>query len=195
MEKNISKELIIKTVLSLIDENGGIKDVNLRGIAKRIGCNHTNLYNYFNSLDDIFWGALGQAITNMIDYVCDNLDEINTRERFRVFISNLIDFSMEHPGLYRLIWLEHLKGKPSAEIINIIFSAPKRFGKEIVAVSDNAISEEKARYIGNIIYKYIHGELCEWINDRSFINSKGEVKNIIVSNTIHLYKLMIKEEL
>lgn len=192
-KKNISKELIIRTTLSLIEENEGIKDVNLRGIAKRIGCNHTNIYNYFSSLDEIFWEALEQAVLDMIDYVYAKLvDELNLEERFFLFISNIINFTIEHPGLHRLIWLEPLRGKPSLDVLNILNNASKRFNIEIINASNNMISQEKADFVGNVIHGYLHGELCKWINNRSFINNKEEIKNIILSNVKYIYQLLVK---
>jgi AcrR family transcriptional regulator len=192
-KKSISKELIIKTTLGLIEENGGIKDVNLRGIAKRIGCNHTNMYNYFDSLDEIFWEALVQVLLNMIDYVDANLEgELDPEYRFYLMISNIIDFTMEHPGWFRLIWLEPLRGEPSSEVINILYKPGESLNAEIIKGSNNMLSQEKASSISNIIHGYVHGELCKWLNNRSFINSKEEMKKLIIFNVKQLYQLLSK---
>ena len=53
----ISKELIVETALALINEEGSSSKVNLREIARRLGCAHTNIYNYYPSLDEL----LGRA--------------------------------------------------------------------------------------------------------------------------------------
>lgn len=194
-KKNISKELIIRNALILIEENRGIKDVNLRGIAKRIGCNHTNLYNYFDSLDEIFWEALGKALIDMTDYVYINsAAEIDLQEKLYLSISNIISFAMEHPGLYRLIWLESLNGKPSSEITNILHNSSKRFITEIIDTCNSKLTQEKAEFIANIIQGYLHGELCKWINNRILINDKDEIKDVILSNFKHVYQLLIKED-
>ncbi|MDZ4957160.1 TetR/AcrR family transcriptional regulator, partial [Clostridium perfringens] len=39
---------------------------------------------------------------------------------------------------------------------------------------------------------YLHGELCKWINNRSFISTREETKAIILSNIKYLYKLLIQ---
>ncbi|MBW9153485.1 TetR/AcrR family transcriptional regulator [Clostridium estertheticum] len=194
-KKDINKEIIIKTTLRLIGENEGIKDVNLRGIAKKIGCSHTNLYNYFSSLDEIFWEALGYVLLKMIDYVEIGLDsESNSEENFYLYLSNIIDFSMDHPGWYRLIWLESIGGSPSPEVIKILHKPNQKFCDALIKASSDNFSKEKAKFISDILHSYSHGELCKWINDRSFVLGKSETKIKIFSNLKLLYKLLIQEE-
>ncbi|UZW14131.1 TetR/AcrR family transcriptional regulator [Clostridium pasteurianum] len=193
--KNVSKEIIIETTLRLIEEKGGIKDVNLREIAKNIGCAHTNLYNYFNSLDEIFWEALGQVLLKMIDYVDVNLAyETDPEEKLYLALSNIIDFSMDHPGWYRLIWLEAIDGTPSSEVNEILHLPTRGFNAMLIKLSNNKLSEERANLIGDILMTYLHGELCKWINNRSFKNSSSETKMSVFSNLKYLYKLLIQRE-
>lgn len=189
---NISKEIILETVLSLVDENGGIKNVTLRDIAKRLGCAHTNLYNYMSSLDEIFWESLGKVLLKMIDYVDANLhNETDSEESFYLILTNIIDFSMDHPGWYKLIWLESINGNPSEEVSEILRKPGEGFTYGLIKASKNKISEEKANLIGEILHCYLHGELCKWINNRNFINSKEETKTKILSNLKYLYKSLI----
>ncbi|WP_411167546.1 TetR/AcrR family transcriptional regulator [Clostridium sp. MB05] len=189
-KKHVSKEIILETTLSLIDKNEGIKDVTLRDIAKKVGCAHTNLYNYFSSLDEIFWEALGKVLLIMMDYSSDSLsNEKDDEEKFFLILSNLIDFSTEHPGWYRFIWFESIGGKPSPEVTKILNKPGEGFS-ELIKISNKNISNEKANYIGNILHSYLHGELCKWINNRSFINTREETKAIVLSNLKYLYKLL-----
>lgn len=192
-KKAISKEIIIETVLQLIEENEGIKDVNLRGIAKKIGCAHTNLYNYFDSLDEVFWEALGQVLLKMIDYVDSNLAaETDNEEKFYLVLSNILDFSMKHPGWYRLIWLESIDGEPTPKIIQILHKLSEGLNEDLIKASDNKLTEEKANLIDDILHTYLHGELCKWINNRGFTNSIEETKTKILLNLKYLYKLLIQ---
>lgn len=194
-KKNISRELIIRTTLGLIEEKEGIKGVNLRVIANKINCNHTNLYNYFDSLEEIFWESLGQAILIMIDYVESNISlDTNREDSVYLLMSNILDFSMKYPGWYRLIWLEPLHGEPSVDIINILHIPTQKFNEAIIKTNTTIISQEKASYIGNIIHSYMHGELCKWINKRSFFHNNEETKKMILSNAKHLYQLLLKED-
>ncbi len=191
-KKHVSKEFIVETTLSLIDRNEGMKDVTLRDIAKEVGCAHTNLYNYFSSLDEIFWEALGQVLLIMMDYSSNGLsNQKDDEERFFLMLSNLIDFSMQHPGWYRFIWFKPIGGNPSPEVTKILNKSGDGFS-QLIKMSNNNISNEKANSVGNILHSYLHGELCKWINNRSFINKEEETKTIIFSNLKYLYKLLIQ---
>lgn len=191
-KKHVSKEIILEATLSLIDKNEGIKNVTLRDIAKKIGCAHTNLYNYFSSLDEIFWESLGQVLLMMMDYSSKGLsNEKDDEGRFFLILSNLIDFSMEHPGWYKFIWFESIGGNPSPEVTKILHKPGEGFS-EFIKAGNNNISNEKANLIGDMLHSYLHGELCKWINNRTFTNRREETKIMILSNLKHLYKLLIQ---
>ncbi|WP_297428049.1 TetR/AcrR family transcriptional regulator [Clostridium sp.] len=193
-KKNISKELIIETTLALIEENDGMRDVNLRGIAKRIGCNHTNLYNYFDGLDEIFWESLGQAIRNMVEYSDSNLDKTDDlEEKLYLLLANMIDFSFQHVSWYRLMWLDNIKGEPSSEVFEVIKNAGEKFNEKILKACSNRINKKRAEEVGDILFGYLNGEICKWISHRGFEDSEEKVKTKILLNLKHLYKLLIQE--
>lgn len=98
---------------------------------------------------------------------------------------------MEHPGWYRFIWFEGIGGNPSAEVTKILNKPGEGFS-DLIKMSNKNITNERANYIGNILHSYLHGELCKWINNRSFINTREETKAIILSNLKYLYKLLIQ---
>lgn len=191
-KNNINKEIILETALRLIDENDGIKNVTLRDIAKKIGCAHTNLYNYFDSLDEIFWEALAKVLIMEMDYVpIDLKSEGDKEEKLYSCLNSLVDFSMEHPGWYKLVWLETLRGNPSPRVNEILRKPGTKLVETIIQVNNNKLSKENANLIGDILHGYLHGELCKWINNRSFLNSREETKIKILSNLKYLYKLML----
>lgn len=191
-KKHISRELILETTLSLIDENRSIRDVSLRVIAKKVGCAHTNLYNYFGSLEEIFWETLGELLLIMIEFCGRGLDK-EKEDEIRIFLvfSNLIDFCMNHPGWYSFIWFENIGGKPSPRVVEIL---KKPGGKltDLIQMANN-ISQERAKLIYDILHSYMHGELSKWINKRSFINNKEEIKKVILFKINYLYKLLMQD--
>jgi AcrR family transcriptional regulator len=193
-KNSINKETILRITLHLIEEKGGIKNVTLRDIAKKIECAHTNLYNYFTSLDELFWESLGEVLIIMMNYTDLGLkSNTNPEENIYLLLSNLIDFSMDHPGWYRLIWLDSIGGTPSIEVIKILHKPGEEFCAELIKAGNN-ISKEKANSISDILHCYLHGELCKWINKRSFIDSREEIKIKILSNLKYMYRSLIKEE-
>lgn len=191
--KSLTRDIILETAVRLIDENNGIKDVTLRHIAKKLGCAHTSLYNYFDSLDDIFWESLGKVIIMMLDHSeYDVSKEVYAEEKFLLIMSNIIDFSIDHPGWYKLIWLETLNGNPSDNVRKILEQPIKKFTDDLMNASNNVFSQEKAKRYCDILLRYLHGELCVWINNRNIINNdRVDLKGKIISNLRFLYNLLI----
>lgn len=188
MKKEKNKDIILEKTLNLIDERNGIKDVTLRDIAKKVGCAHTNLYNYFGSLDDIFWEALGNVLNKMMEFSVEGLDnEKDAEKALNILLSRLIDFSISHPGWYRLIWLDSLSGEPSPKIVKILKTPSVRFEGFIKAAMGET-TQEKAHSVANIMMCYLHGELCIWLNGRSLADDKGNEKKRILSNIQKIYK-------
>ena len=108
--------------------------------------------NLSNSLDEIFWESLGQAILNMIEYSDSNLDRIDdSEEKLYLLLSNMIDFSFQHPSWYRLIWLEHIKGEPSNEVFEVIKNGSEKFNEKIFKSCNNKIGKKKAEEIADIL--------------------------------------------
>ena len=192
-KKQVNKEIIIETALRLIDEKQGIKEVTLRDIAKEIGCAHTNLYNYFGSLDEIFWESLSKLLSLMMDY--SNLGESGQQQgekKIYLTISKVIDFFMEHPGWYRFMWFDSLGGRPSPELATSIHRPGEGF-VTLVKMANSEIDDDKAKQVANILHSYFHGEFCKWINNRGLVERDGEgTKAMILTNVKALYNLLIQ---
>ncbi len=193
-KKDVSKELIIETTLRLIEENRGIKDVNLRGIAKEIGCAHTNIYNYFNSFDEMIWEALEHILLKMIDYVDLNIvSTVNDEERFYSALEAILNFSLKHPEWYRIVWFESIGGKPSHKTTQILTTPTEGLNYLLIKASGEMLTEEKVNIVANILHSYLHGEICKWISERGPTSSIEETGKTVLSNLKLLYKLLIKE--
>ncbi|WP_175413052.1 TetR/AcrR family transcriptional regulator [Clostridium sp. AWRP] len=191
-KSQITKEIILEKTLQLVDENEGIKNVTLRDIAKNVGCTHTNLYNYFGSLSEIFWEALGQVLIKMINYSRDNLTFKDDPEKdYYVILSNFIDFSLDHIGLYKLLRMESIDGEPPSEVMNIVTSARKEFDKNILEAARGKLSEERASFVSDVFFAYLHGEISLWINKRRLRVSKEDTKAKILSNLKQLFQELV----
>ena len=95
-------ERYVETTLELIAERGSSAEVNLREISRRIGCAHTNAYNYFESREDLLWHALRRVVELYCDAVSAGLnDGLSGHAYFRQVFGNMIEWSVENPGLHR----------------------------------------------------------------------------------------------
>ncbi|MBM7540751.1 TetR/AcrR family transcriptional regulator [Amphibacillus cookii] len=193
-KKKISKDRIVNTLLVKVEENQSIKDVNLRGIAKAMGCAHTNIYNYFNNFSEIIWTALGQILSNMIDDVEARVAlGKNDQERFFIALDTIISFSLDHPGWYRLVWLESIDGEPPEEIAMILTKPTAGFEELLSKASGEHLTDIDVSRIANMLHSYMHGEICQWLSGRAKEKQKKELRAEILSNLKQMYQLLTQE--
>lgn len=97
-------ERYIEATLTLIAERGGSAQVNLREISRRIGCAHTNVYNYFEDREGRLLHALRRALRQYGDAITTGLDDTLSGQAFlRRMIRNMIEWPIQNPGLHRFI--------------------------------------------------------------------------------------------
>jgi len=164
IEKNrinkITPDLLLDLTLEMIDEHQSSKGVNLREIAKRAGCAHTNIYNYFKNLEELIWHALAKAYKLLGQYTIKKIGpEYNPSQFFVKLIESQIDFALEHPGLHRFMWLEPAPGSPPKSVMKYWNKFLQDFVLMIFALSDKKLSQNQCESIAEIILGYIHGEI------------------------------------
>ncbi|SDN86703.1 TetR/AcrR family transcriptional regulator [Acetanaerobacterium elongatum] len=191
--KNIGREQIVETATRLIDENNGTRNVTLREIAKELNCAHTNLYNYFGSLDEIYWAVLAEIIDRMLSYMNQPSDTAKTPEdNLFLKLSRFIDFYIDHPGWYRLAWLEPLNGNAPPDVEQAIGRPMQEFAQVLTLACPKPLTLRETQEICNILFMYTFGELGVWINHRTFETNLTVMKENIAGNTKRLYHLLIK---
>lgn len=186
-----AEQRLVAAALDLIVRNGGCRGVNLRQIAARAGCAHTNAYNYFASLEELLWAALHQAL---------ELQFANTEralrahtaaaDPLRALLTAQIAFAQKNPGLYRLFWMEPLTGKPSPAVLQRLDEMRKiwvrQLGERLAALR----SRTDPVWAGQIIHGYFHGEVCKLIGRHAFLPESADDRARIVANTLALVDLV-----
>jgi AcrR family transcriptional regulator len=179
----------IEAMLETISEKGGLTGVNLRMVSKKIGCAHTNAYNYFDGYDGLIFAAYDRALVLYGLSVIKGLDEIEDGgEYFITFIKNIITFAIENPGYYRFI------GSDSFDIENLSIETIQKaielktfFLDVFYSVTKPLLDKKEADENANILMSYIDGELFNIINKRAFPDD--DTANRMIFNTIKLVKL------
>jgi len=178
-KQNLSKEIIINKTLELIEEKQSIQKINLRKIAKELNCAHTNLYNYFSSYNNLLWNALAEAIKimNQSIFTQNNLEKI---------IDSFIQFSIEHKGLYRLIWYEKVEGEVPKDVKELLLEPQRKTYENLKDQYENWNLVSKKIQVS---LAYVHGEITIMINNRNGGNSLDELawKNSIKKNAINIF--------
>ena len=159
------KEDIIFAALSLLEETGDISQLNLRKITRRAGCAHTNAYNYFHNFEALKWELLAQALTLLENYM---FEKTSTGPDALILISRYISFAIEHPALYKLIWITDLEPDAAPKDTGFLRRIPMRFA--------DSIPMEKA----DLLHSYIHGKLLNIIFSRLPSENIEEQKKIML---------------
>lgn len=157
------KDQILKAAFSLLEEEGDASALNLRKIAKRAGCAHTNVYNYFPNFEALKWVMLEQALGMLDEFMFKS-----SEDEALLLISRYIDFALSRPALYRLIWVTELDPAAAPDDTDFLTRIPGRL--------EGAMDNKKA----DIVHCYLHGKLLNLIFSRYPAEDAGRQKEMIM---------------
>lgn len=193
MQNKITKELIIEKTLELIKENEGSIHVNLRKIAKELGCNHTNIYNYFSSREDLLLHTMIDLI-NQIRKSGIIKDNTSSAENIiKTYTKYIISFAVNNSGWYKFIWFENFNKSDLDKFLGE-YVRPEFIMKEPLEAMLPNLSQNEIRHILMLMHGYIHGEISKYICSRSTIESEEDLSNIIIANIDFLLQNIIQKE-
>ena len=186
-----TSERFVETTLELISEQGGSEQVNLREISRRIGCAHTNLYNYFPSYQDLLWEAFRRGLLRYGEALTSGLDsDLGPAEYLERVITNLARYPQDQPGLYRLIASDPMPIDEIPDDILTTVEAMKTWLADTVhVVSGSALSTHDATTIADIVLAYVDGETLNLINER--VIPGEDVHGRIVENALRIHRLLV----
>lgn len=196
MSKGITKENIVNTTLNLIRDKENIRSVNLREIARVLGCAHTNLYNHFADLDGILWYALDEILIRSADFILIDIDSIKEPDRkLKHFYKQFIDFYLENRGWFRLFWMEKLHGERSdknrsltADIVGKYVAVLTLLFEKLYHVK---LTNKQVMYALHTVHCYMHGEISIFISGRGLISEEKEFKEYILGECLKLSRLLV----
>lgn len=189
--RRTTEQRLVAATLDLIVRNGGCRGVNLRQIAARARCAHTNAYNYFDSLEGLFWAALLQALEfQAVETERKLRSAAGVAEPLRTLLTANITFAQKNPGLYRLFWFEPLTGKPPPCLLQRLDDMRQLWVRLIGARLGALRSTTDAKWAGQIIHGYFHGEVCKLVGRHAFLPQSADDRERIVGNTLALVDLV-----
>jgi len=172
------KEAFVNAVLAMLDEGLSLRELNLRKVARRVGCAHTNAYNYFESFEDLLWWSLKGALERMVDAAGAGEGDL---------IGSYIDFAQKHPTWYRLIWLDPLSGFPPDQVAAYLPVPGQVLTQWIAKITGGSDSGAGDRI--RILHGYLHGELAA-ITAGRVTGKPAELKDRVVSGARMLFKML-----
>jgi len=180
----------VDETLTLIAESGGSQGVTLREISRRVGCAHTNVYNYYSSLEELLWAAFRRALVIYAEAIIAGLDgEPSGQLYLRRLVGNLIGFAKDNPGLYRFIGSDPIEPELVPDDIIATVTAMKRYFIEVVAIlCGDRVAPEGVDEMGNILLAYLDGEVSNLINGR--VLPGEDIVGRVVDSTERLFTLL-----
>lgn len=161
-------ERYVEATLKLIAERGGSTQVNLREISRRVGCAHTNAYNYFESREDLFWHALRRVLRQYGDAITADLNgSLSGHDYFRKMLRNMVDWSIQNPGLHRFISSDPLDPEQiPRDIIETVIEMKGWIEQVLRVLSQEKLDEDGLTSLVDILLGYLDGEVFNLINGR-----------------------------
>jgi AcrR family transcriptional regulator len=183
-------ERYIEATLELVAERGGSAQVNLREISRRIGCAHTNVYNYFESREDLLWHAIRRVLLQYADAITFGLDESKSRHtNFLQLMRNMVEWPVQNPGLHRLFSSDPLNPEQIPQDIIDAATIMKEWIAQVLKVlANDRIDGKDLESLVDIMLGYLDGEIFNLINGR--VLPGEDIASRVINNLERLFALL-----
>jgi len=190
----ISQEQILNTVLELVEETGSLQNVNFREIARRLECNHTNLYNYYPNFDSLRLAALSHLIQKMRTRMPLIQPSSSPDMQIAHFVKWLARFAMQNPGWYRFLWLEQISGTAISQTLHNSPRPEALLLPLLNAYYQQQLASKQLEHIAAFAHSYIHGELCKWLTGRHALTSKKTFVSRLANEVMAYLRLHSRQD-
>lgn len=180
MKKGISKEKIIDKALEIIKDSQDFSGVNLRVVARELGCAHTNLYNYFSNFDQLLYEVYIKVLSIFSEKING---KISGTDDFTIllnkFFSEIVDFYLTNRGWFRLLWMEPIGGvyreKSYLGAARSVDHSVYLLEQAIMKSSCKTPATGQLKNLVHVVHCYIYGEVSLYIANHSFIQDDPNV--------------------
>src|SRR5919197_626011 len=183
----------IDEALAMIDRAGSSHGVNLREVARALGCAHTNAYNYFEDLDDLLAHTLVAVLEQQLACSERALARAGRepRRRLTALIESQVDFALAHPGWYRFVWLEPLRGPPLPRALAVMEQAGAGIAQLVSGGVGTATSPVRAGEIAEDLHTWLHGALAKAVTGRVRSSAPADIRREIASSARRVCRAFI----
>ena len=187
-------ERYIEATLALIAERGGSAQLNLREISRRIGCAHTNAYNYFESREDLMWHAFRKVLQIYGRAMGEGLGgSLSGRAYLRRMIRNMVEWSIQNPGMHRFISSDPIDPEQlPRDIIETVITMKGWIVQVLKVLARDQVDDQELARLVDVMLGYLDGEVSNLINGR--VLSGEDVAGRVVDNLEHLFALLTAKD-
>ena len=169
----MNRETFEHAVLTLLDRGATPRTLNLRAVAREVGCAHTNLYNYVSSYPELLWWTVRAALGRLME-----LTEGAGTPDGTDLIDGYVRFAVAHPAWYRLIWIDALEGDPPPEVAAYLAVPQQAFLAWMARRTGGTAGDEGFLRDVSLVHGYLHGELAAFVAGRLAVRPDEEVARI-----------------
>lgn len=196
MKKNITKNQIVETALELMQNKNDLRGLNLREIARTLGCAHTNLYNYFPSYNDLLWETQATLLEMFMEILTEKIKNANSAElKLNFFFKAFVDMYMDNKGWFRLAWHEYVEGERPQRDIEATEKTNAELNRHIAEIWKELSGEypdaEQTKRVLHNTHCYIVGEISNYLLRRGLIENEVELKTYITDEAIRMFRLYL----
>lgn len=196
MKKNITKEQIAETALELMRNKSDLRGLNLREIARTLGCAHTNLYNYFSSYNDLLWETHAAIQEIFMKMLTKKLDIANTAElRLSYFFEAFVEMYLDNKGWFRLAWHEYIDGDRPQGDVETTETTNKMLNQHIADIWKELYGQypnaDTTKRVLHNTHCYIVGEISNYLLGRGLIENEAELKAYITREAVNMFRLCL----
>ncbi|MDR0286492.1 MAG: TetR/AcrR family transcriptional regulator [Clostridiales bacterium] len=199
MKKNITREQIVETALELMKNKSDLRGINMREIARTLGCAHTNIYNYFPSYNDLLWEAHAALQELFMSIFTQKLSTANSCEmQLTYFFEAFIDIYLSNKGWFWLAWHEHIDDERPKRDVETTKKANEELNRYISSIwkelSGSYPDADHVRIVLHNTHCYIVGEISNYLLGRGLIDDEAELKAYIAHEAALMFKLCLLGE-
>lgn len=164
-----TEEKILDAVIALVRREG-LEAVTARAIARELGCTPKPLFTSFQNMDDVMNATVQRARQILECYMKQNWEgEIC----FHLIGLRWIQFALEEPQLYRLLFLHPNSATPAPSLSSVIsnFAGLETWVIEIIQ-KDFSLDDDTARRLYNHMLLHAHGIACLLVSGQTHFTEK-----------------------
>jgi AcrR family transcriptional regulator len=142
---------------------GGLRSLSMRKLAKEVGVTAPALYRYYDGREAVLADLVRQAHHVFLDYLRRGLEAPTPFDRFASAAGSYIDFALEHPRWYAIMYSgpERLGMEAIPEDINAMGSAIHQFWNDRVneCMRAGVLKDADPEDVGLTLWAHAHGML------------------------------------
>ncbi len=187
----IDRDAIADAFLEVLEETQDASAVNFREIARRLNCNHTNLYNYFENFDDIRVAALCRLSEKLKSLLVPAYEADNPSEKLRHIVQSIVRFAVANPGLYRFLWVDSIGKEKRNALVGKLARPENIIVSLLEQMRTKKMSADEIDTVAAIVHSFVHGEILKRICGRYQVLGEPFSDENIANNALCLAKSLL----